>query len=65
MLRETQVALANIASSNTNGTSKQQLKDKDDEDEDEEEEEGSVSDDSDKWSEEGDSLLKVCKITRF
>lgn len=55
MLKETKVALANITSSSGNGTTKQQFKEEDDE-----EEEGSVHDDSDKWSEEGESLLKVC-----
>ena len=59
MLKETQAALANVTSSSSNnGATKQRSKEEDD-DEDEEEE-GSVHDDSDEWSEEGDNLLKVC-----
>lgn len=57
MLKETQVTLANVTSS-SNGATKQSLKEEDDNED--EEEEGSVHDDSDEWSEEGDNLLKVC-----
>lgn len=63
MLNKTQAALANIASSSNTSTSKH-LKEEDDEGDDEEEEEGSVHDDSDEWSEEGDNLLKVCNNKR-
>ena len=61
MLKDTEVALAGITSSSNGGISKHRSKE-DDDDEDEEEEEGSVHDDSDEWSEEGDNLLKVCNI---
>ena len=56
MLKDTEVALAGITSSSNGDTSKHRSKEDDD---DEEEEEGSVHDDSDEWSEEGDNLLKV------
>ena len=58
LLKETQISLANVTSSSSDGTTKRQLKE--DEEEDDDDEEGSVHDDDDKWSEEGESLLKVC-----
>ena len=54
LIEEAQNALANAANNSSEN------KEKSEEGEQEEEEEGSVHDDSDRWPDEGDSLLQVC-----